>query len=78
MRTITVSEAKPRLGKLADAALKGHSVFIRRGSEVLQLVRAAMPDPVAVYPLGAFARDDAAIARLTGTASDDEAEPFHR
>jgi hypothetical protein len=78
MTPMTVSEAKPHLGKLADAALKGQGVFIRRGSEVLQLVRAVMPDPIPVYPFGALARGAVDIARLSATATADEAVPFLR
>jgi hypothetical protein len=78
MKTLTVSEAKPRLGKLVDDALRAKPVFIRRGSQVVQLVAAVMPDPIPVYPTGALARSDAEIAHLSKTVTDDESEPFRR
>jgi hypothetical protein len=78
MKTLTVSEAKPRLGKLVDDALKEKPVFIRRGGRVVQLVPATMPAPIPVYPAGALARSDAQIDRLSATATDDEAAPYHR
>lgn len=78
MKTLTVSEAKPRLGKLVDDALRAKPVFIRRGSKVVQLVPATMPDPIPVYPAGALARTDAEIATMSATATDDEAAPYHR
>ena len=78
MKTLTVSEAKPRLGRLVDDALNSKAVFIRRGRQVVQLVPATMPDPIPVYPAGALVRSDAEIARLSATATEDESMPFRR
>jgi len=78
MNLLSVSEAKPQLGRLADAALSGQCVLIRRGSEVLQLVRAVLPEPVHVYPPGSFSRSKAEIAHLMATVTDDELHPIQR
>jgi len=53
--TFTVSGAKGVLGRLVDDALKSKPVFIRRGSRMVQLVPAAMPEPIPVRPPGYFA-----------------------
>jgi len=37
MKTCSLSEAKSRLGKLADAALEGHPTVISRGGKLLIL-----------------------------------------
>jgi len=54
MRTYSVTEAKARLGPLADLALKKHPIFIRRGQRMLQLVEATLPEPIPHYPEGHF------------------------
>ena len=45
MNTLSLSEAKSRLGKLADAALKGHPTVITRGGKLLILQAYDPPDP---------------------------------
>lgn len=78
MNSITVSEAKPRLGHLVDLALKSKPVFIRRGRQVVQIVPAVMPGPIPVYPDGALLRSDEQIAALTQSFTSDEGEPLAR
>lgn len=76
MKTMTVTEAKGVLGHLVDRALQSKPVFIRRGERVVQLVPAAMPDPIPVYPPGAMERSAEQIAFLQSGA--DEPEPYRR
>lgn len=55
MKTYSVTEAKARLGPLADLALKKRPIFIRRGQRMLQLVEATLPEPIPHCPEGHFA-----------------------
>ena len=78
MDSITVSNAKPQLGRLVDRALKFQPVFIRRGRQVVQLVPAVMPDPIPYYPEGALTRSPERLAALMQTFTTDESEPRKR
>jgi hypothetical protein len=44
MKTCTVSEAKGRLGELADAAIKGEPTVIVRGGKLVVLQAYELPD----------------------------------
>jgi len=55
MKPYSVTEAKAKLGPLADLALKKRPVFIRRGQRILQLVEATLPEPIPSYPEGHLA-----------------------
>lgn len=44
MKTCTVSEAKSRLGELADAALNGQPTVIVRGGKLVMLQTYELPD----------------------------------
>lgn len=44
MKTCTVSEAKSRLGELADAAIKGKPTVIVRGGKLVILQAYELPD----------------------------------
>ena len=55
MKTYSVTEAKAKLGPLADLALKKRPIFIRRGQRMLQLIEAVLPEPIPQYPEGHFA-----------------------
>lgn len=46
MKTCTVSEAKSKLGELADAAIKGKPTVIIRGGKLVILQAYALPDHV--------------------------------
>lgn len=78
LEALTVTNAKPLLGKLVDRALRSEPVFIRRGHQFVQLVPAVMPLPVPVYPAGALTRADAEVAALMQTFDSDEAAPIFR
>jgi len=45
MNTCSLSEAKRSLGRLADAALRGHPTVISRGGKLLILRAYEPPDP---------------------------------
>jgi hypothetical protein len=45
MKTCSLSEAKSSLGRLADAALRGHPTVISRGGKLLILKAYEPPDP---------------------------------
>jgi hypothetical protein len=54
MKTMSVSQAKQRLGKVADAALRGDPVLIIRKSRLLILQAYEMPQPIPLRPPGYF------------------------
>jgi hypothetical protein len=56
MEYLTVSTAKPKLGRLMDRVLKkGEPVIIRRGNRFLQISEYVVPDPIPQRPAGYFA-----------------------
>lgn len=56
MDYLTVSTAKPKLGRLLDNVLKkGDPVLIRRGNRFVQLSEYVIPDPIPERPSGYFA-----------------------
>lgn len=56
MDYLTVSAAKPRLGRLLDKVLKtGGPVVIRRGNRFVQLSEYVLPEPIPQRPPGFFA-----------------------
>ena len=56
MEYLTVSTAKPKLGRLLDNVLKkGSPVVIRRGNRYVQLSEYVLPDPIPERPPGFFA-----------------------
>jgi len=73
---MTVSEAKSVLGRLVDQALASKPVFIRRGSRVVQLVPAVMPDPIPVFAEGALTMTDERVAQINSMPED--ARPLDR
>jgi hypothetical protein len=54
MQTLSVSQAKQQLGKVADAALRGKPVLIIRKSKLLILQAYEMPEPIPMRPPGYF------------------------
>ncbi|HEX9784901.1 MAG TPA: hypothetical protein VGA56_19505 [Opitutaceae bacterium] len=53
MKTITLSQAKARLGRLADQAIKtGKPVLIRRGDSILELREKPMIEPIEHFAVG--------------------------
>ena len=52
--TVSISEAKQRLGEIADRAIEGEHVVILRKSKLLVLKPLEMPEPVPMRPPGYF------------------------
>jgi hypothetical protein len=56
MDYMTVSAAKPKLGRLMDRVLKkGEPVIIRRGKRFVQISEYVVPEPIPHRPVGYFA-----------------------
>jgi hypothetical protein len=56
MDYLTVSSAKPKLGRLMDRVLKkGQPVIIRRGKRFVQISEYIVPEPIPQRPAGYFA-----------------------
>ncbi len=56
MEIFTVSQAKPRMGRLIDRALEGEPVVIRKGNRLVQLTEYVVPAPIPERPAGYFRR----------------------
>lgn len=52
--TVSISEAKQRLGEMADRAIEGEHIVIVRKSKLLVLKPLELPEPVAMRPPGFF------------------------
>jgi hypothetical protein len=52
--TVSISEAKQRLGEIADRAIEGEQIVIIRKSKLLVLKRLEIPAPVPMRPQGYF------------------------
>ena len=52
--TFSISEAKQRLGEIADRAIEGDHVVIVRKSKLLVLKPLELPEPVPMRPPGYF------------------------
>jgi hypothetical protein len=76
MDYLTVSAAKPKLGRLLDRVLRrGEPVIIRRGSRFVQITEYLVPDPIPQRPPGYFAATETPaelerINRLAGWGPD--------
>jgi hypothetical protein len=56
MDYLTLSTAKPKLGRLLDRVLKkGAPVVIRRGKRFVQISEYVVPEPIPQRPAGYFA-----------------------
>lgn len=76
MKPLTITEAKPRLGNLVDRALRSETIFLRRGGRIVQIVPAAVPDPIPVIPEGALTMTEDRIAFIN--SMPDESDPLSR
>jgi len=52
--TISISEAKQRLGEIADRAIQGEQIVIIRKSRLLVLKELEIPEPIPIRPPGFF------------------------
>ena len=67
MEILTLSQAKLRIGRLVERALRGEPVVIRKGSRLVQLTEFVLPEPIPNRPVGYFRRG-ADGYRLAGSA----------
>jgi hypothetical protein len=51
---VSISQAKQRLGEIADRALQGEQIIIIRKSKLLVLKQLEIPEPVPIRPPGYF------------------------
>jgi hypothetical protein len=56
MEILTLSQVKPRIGRLIERALAGEAVVIRKGNRLVQLTEYVVPEPIPERPLGYFGR----------------------
>jgi hypothetical protein len=52
--TVSISQAKQRLGEIADRAIQGEQIVIIRKSKLLVLKQLEVPEPVPMRPPGYF------------------------
>ncbi len=76
MKAYSVTEAKARLGALADMALKKGPIYIRRGQRILQLVEATPNEAIPLHTEGHFAVVAERAAYLNSLPID--SEPLNR
>jgi hypothetical protein len=57
MEIFTLSQAKPRMGRLIERALRGEPVVIRKGNRLVQLTEYVVPEPILERPVGYFRRN---------------------
>lgn len=55
---LTVSQARSKLGRLADQVVKGKSVYLKRGTHLLRLERVNRKAGIPSRPVGYFKFDD--------------------
>jgi len=56
MEILTLSQVKPRLGRLLDRVLQGEPIVIRKGGRLVQLTEYIVPEPIPERPPGYFQR----------------------
>jgi hypothetical protein len=54
LKVLTVSEAKPKLGRLLDKAGNGHAVYLRRKERLFRIEPVAEVEPIPNRPFGYF------------------------
>ena len=70
MEILTLTEAKPKIGRLIDRALAGKAVLIRKGGRVVQLSEFVVPEPIPERPVGYFRRRAADYAVANRASSN--------
>jgi antitoxin (DNA-binding transcriptional repressor) of toxin-antitoxin stability system len=68
-KTLTVSQAKAKLGQLLDKAGEGQSVFVRRKERLFRIEPVAEIEPIPNRPFGFFAieADDPMVSLANST-----------
>ena len=54
LKSLTVSQAKPKLGQLLDQAGAGQSVYLRRKARLYRIEPVAEVEPIPSRPFGFF------------------------
>ena len=70
MEILTLTEAKPKIGRLINRALAGKAVVIRKGTKLVQLTEFVVPAPVSERPVGYFRRRPADYAVANRATTD--------
>ena len=70
MKTIKISEAKRNFTRIFARARRGEVIILQNGNEYMQLVPCTVPDPVPVYPVGAFRHTDEEVAAINSAPTD--------
>ena len=69
LKSLTVSEAKPKLGRLLDKAGAGQAVYLRRKDQLFRLEPVAEIEPIPNRPFGYFdCEEDDPMLRLANSA----------
>jgi hypothetical protein len=58
LKALTVSEAKPKLGRLLDQAGDGKAVYLRRKKRLFRIEAVTEIEPIPNRPAGYFAVED--------------------
>ena len=58
LKALTVSEAKPKLGRLLDKVGSGQAVYLRRKKQLFRIESVAEVEPIQNRPFGYFAVED--------------------
>jgi hypothetical protein len=58
LKAFTVSEAKPKLGRLLDKAGDGQAVYLRRKKRLFRIEAVTEIEPIPNRPVGYFAVED--------------------
>ena len=70
MEILTLSQAKPCIGRLIERALHGEAVVIRKGNRLVQLTEYVVPEPIPERPAGYFRRQPAGYTLANHAATD--------
>lgn len=62
---LTLSAARPRIGRIVDRVLlRRQPVLLRRGTQLVQIAPYDLPEPVHSLPLGAYRKREEDVARV--------------
>lgn len=70
MKTIRISEAKRNFGRIFARAKRGEIIILQNGSDFMQLVPCAVPDPVPIRPAGYFQPSEEEITAINASPGD--------
>jgi hypothetical protein len=70
LKALTISEAKPQLGRLLDKAGAGQAIYLRRKSRLFRIEPVADIEPIPARPHGYFAVEEGdPMVAVANTAS---------